>query len=91
MQVNPCSSKQRDGYCMIKRLVEYVVASIVEKPDQVIINEKQEDNKYIISIHVDDQDVGKVIGKNGRTIKALRALVSTVRPPDVFVSIDVSK
>jgi len=73
---------------MIKELLEDVVKSLVEFPDSVEIQESQrEDGKTMFGIKLNERDLGKVIGRNGRTIKAIRALVHAVSEADVLVDI----
>ena len=54
----------------MKDLIEYIVKSLVDKPDEVNINEILGETVTVVEISVADQDVGKVIGKEGRNIKA---------------------
>lgn len=63
---------------MLKNLVENMVKSMVEKPEAVVVTHTTAEGKEILSIEVDPQDRGKVIGKKGGTIKALRTFVSIV-------------
>jgi predicted RNA-binding protein YlqC (UPF0109 family) len=57
-------------------LVKYLIAALVELPDNVNITETvDETNTHLISIQVDPQDMGRVIGKSGRIISAIRELV----------------
>ena len=60
----------------MKKLVEYLVASLVDAPAQVKIEEKIADQNIAYAIHVPRADLGKIIGKKGRTAKAMRILVS---------------
>lgn len=60
----------------MKNLVEYLVASLVDQPAEVKIEEKTADQNTVYAIHVPRADLGKVIGKKGRTAKAMRILVS---------------
>jgi len=57
---------------MIRRISEM----LVDKPDAIKISEENRDNTTILVLSVDKSDVGKVIGRNGQTAKALRALVN---------------
>ena len=59
-------------------LIEYVVQSLVENPDQVRISEIQGSEETVIELRVADSDVGKVIGKNGSVARALRTLITAV-------------
>ena len=59
----------------MKDLVEYLVKALVDKPDQIQINETQGETVTIIEIKVANEDVGKVIGKEGRIANAIRTVV----------------
>ena len=56
-------------------LVEYVAKSLVDDPDAVTVEEVHEDGTTIIELHVAEDDMGKVIGRNGSVAKALRTLL----------------
>ena len=59
----------------MKALIETIVHPLVDHPDDVVVNEQEEERKitYHLSVHKDD--VGKVIGKHGRIAKAIRTVV----------------
>lgn len=59
----------------MKELTEVIVKALVDSPDEVVITEKEGDSALIIQIQVSPDDMGKVIGKQGRIAKALRAVV----------------
>ena len=59
----------------MKELVEVVAKALVEKPDAVVVSERTEGRSIIIELHVAPSDMGKVIGKQGRIAKAIRAVV----------------
>ena len=59
----------------MQEIVEIIAKSLVDNPSQVVINEKEEDNVVIYELHVATEDMGKVIGKQGRIAKALRTVV----------------
>ena len=59
----------------MRELVEIMVKALVDNPEEVNITEKQEENATLIEIRVADGDMGKVIGKQGRIAKAIRAVV----------------
>jgi len=75
---------------MSKDVVQYIVKELVAKPDKVFITEKREDSKIILEIHVDEGDLGKVIGKSGNTIRAIRSIASLMSP-DRNLFVDVAK
>jgi predicted RNA-binding protein YlqC (UPF0109 family) len=59
----------------MKDLLEYVAKSLVDKPDEVSVNVVEGDRSVILQLKVAPDDVGKVIGKQGRIAQALRTLV----------------
>ena len=67
---------------MTRSLVEYVIKQIARTPDEVEVTEQVQDNKRVISVRVSDQDRGRVVGREGRTIRALRTLVNVAAPED---------
>ena len=71
-------------------LVRYIARSLVEKPDAVDVREVENADSIVIELRVDADDMGKVIGKQGRIAKAIRAVVkaaSVNSPKPVFVEI----
>lgn len=61
---------------MEKELVEYIVRSLVDVPDAVEVNVIEGEKSTILELRVSPQDIGKVIGKQGRIAKALRTILS---------------
>jgi predicted RNA-binding protein YlqC (UPF0109 family) len=59
-----------------KDLVEYIVKSLVDVPDAVSINVVEGEKSTILELTVDNGDIGKVIGKQGRIAKAIRTILS---------------
>ena len=59
----------------MKALVEYIVKCIVEKKEEVAVKAIEGDKSIVLEIKVAQEDMGKVIGKEGRTIKAIRTLL----------------
>lgn len=59
----------------MKELVEVVAKALVEKPDEVVVTERMEGKTIILELHVAPSDMGKVIGRQGRIAKAIRAVV----------------
>lgn len=56
-------------------LVKYIAMNLVDKPEEVTVVEKQGDKATIIELTVAAEDMGKVIGKQGRIAKAIRTVV----------------
>ena len=71
-------------------LVRYIARSLVEKPDAVDVREVENADSVVIELRVDADDMGKVIGKQGRIAKAIRTVVTAASvnsPKPVFVEI----
>ena len=60
----------------MRELIELIIKGIVDNPSQVEINEIIGENSSIFEIRVDPNDIGKVIGKQGRNIKSIRTIVN---------------
>lgn len=60
----------------MERLVEIIAKSLVDHPDEVKVSQHEEARTIIIRLRVAQEDMGKVIGKQGRIAKAIRAVVS---------------
>ena len=61
----------------MKELVELIVKKLVNHPDDVEITETENDTNVEILVKIDPDDMGKVIGKNGRTATAIRTVTRT--------------
>ena len=59
----------------MKELVAHIARSLVENPDKVEVLSSEEENQVNLELHVDQDDMGKVIGKQGRIAKAIRVVV----------------
>ncbi|MDO5702306.1 MAG: KH domain-containing protein [Lachnospiraceae bacterium] len=59
----------------MKELVEVMAKALVDNPDQVVVTEREEGDEVIIELTVAPADMGKVIGRQGRIAKAIRAVV----------------
>ncbi len=60
----------------LKEMVECVAKRLVDNPDSVYVAETEGERTVVIELKVDPKDLGKVIGRQGRTAKALRTLLS---------------
>jgi predicted RNA-binding protein YlqC (UPF0109 family) len=69
-------------------LVEYLVTSIVDNPDALVIDVTDGEASTLVEVHVDPADVGKVIGRHGRVIKSIRTLARACAARD-NISADV--
>ena len=65
---------QTEAYAM-DELVKYIAQNLVDKPEEVKITVKEGENATIIELSVSPEDMGKVIGKQGRIARAIRTVV----------------
>lgn len=63
----------------MKALIELIAKSIVDNPDMVVVNGVEGENSTVLELRVSKEDIGKVIGKNGRTITAMRTILNATR------------
>ncbi len=61
-----------------KELVEYIVTSLVDNPDQVTVSESNNRNTVVLEISVASSDMGRVIGKGGKVVNSIRTLVQVL-------------
>ena len=74
----------------MKELLEVIAKSLVDHPESVVIEEENKGNTLVLKLHVADGDMGKVIGKQGRIAKAIRALVkASASKTDRKVVVDI--
>ena len=59
----------------MKELVEVIAKSLVDHPEEVVVTEKEDGEILILELKVASQDMGKVIGRQGRLAKAIRSVV----------------
>lgn len=60
---------------MMKELLENIAKSLVEHPEDVNVTVSGTENSVILELHVNDSDMGKVIGKQGKIAKAIRSVM----------------
>jgi predicted RNA-binding protein YlqC (UPF0109 family) len=60
----------------LKTLIEFVSKALVDMPDRVEVNEIEGEQTTVLELKVDKSDLGKVIGKQGRTARALRTILN---------------
>lgn len=61
----------------MKELIEYIVRILVDHPEQVQITEVDGEKTVIFELRCNKEDIGKIIGKSGKTVGAIRTLLST--------------
>lgn len=80
---------------MYKDLLEYLVKNLVTNPDKVVVREEQkEDSKLMLHLSVDSSDMGRIIGKEGRIIRAIREIINSYgmkNSKKVLVNIEENK
>jgi hypothetical protein len=59
----------------MKELVEVIAKSLVDNPEEVVVVKTENEKAIILELHVAQEDMGKVIGKQGRIAKAIRSVV----------------
>jgi len=59
----------------MKELLEYIAKSLVDYPDEVNVTEIENEQTTVLELRVNDADMGKVIGKQGRIAKSIRAVI----------------
>jgi predicted RNA-binding protein YlqC (UPF0109 family) len=59
----------------VKELVELIAKSLVDKPDEVRVTQLSGENSTIFELKVAPEDIGKVIGKQGRNVQAIRVIL----------------
>lgn len=59
----------------MKELVEVIASALVDSPKDVVVTETEDENQIVLNLTVAPEDMGKVIGKQGRIAKAIRTVV----------------
>ncbi|MGD0338704.1 MAG: KH domain-containing protein [Bacteroidota bacterium] len=62
----------------MREFIEYIAKSLVDHPDGVVLEQEEKDNKTVFKLKVGEGDIGKIIGRKGRTAQAMRVLLSAV-------------
>lgn len=66
----------------MKQVLETIIRNMVENQDAVSINEKEEADKIIFEVKVDNKDMGRVIGKQGKVANSIRTLMKALGAKD---------
>jgi predicted RNA-binding protein YlqC (UPF0109 family) len=67
---------QKPGEPALRELVDFLARGLVDRPEEVEVEEVSEPDALVYELKVAEEDLGKVIGKQGRTAKALRTILS---------------
>lgn len=74
----------------MKELLEFLARELVDNPDAVKVTEVTDDRGLLLRLHVDPDDMGKVIGRGGRTARAIRSIVrAAATRRDIRASVDI--
>lgn len=76
---------------MIKELATYLIKQLVDYPDEVEVMIIDSADRYTIEVNLNEQDRGKVIGRQGQTTKAIRTLISSSLHLDKMVNLDIKR
>jgi predicted RNA-binding protein YlqC (UPF0109 family) len=71
-----CSATFSKGDEAMKELIKYIAQALVDYPDQVSVSEVEGNQTSVLELKVAKEDLGKVIGKQGRTARAMRTILS---------------
>lgn len=66
----------------MKELVQIIATALVDHPEEVVVSEREENGEIIVELRVAADDMGKVIGKQGRIAKAIRTVVKAAASKD---------
>lgn len=80
----------RQGGRKMKELLEVIATNLVDNPDDVVVTKTETDKNVVLELKVNQEDMGKVIGKQGRIAKAIRTVVKAASvSTDKKVQIDI--
>jgi len=66
----------------VKEFLEYVARSLVDKPDAVWVEVEDDEDETVLTLGVDQEDMGRVIGRDGRIANAIRSLLKVMATKD---------
>ncbi|MCI8559901.1 MAG: KH domain-containing protein [Dorea sp.] len=74
----------------MKELVEVITKALVDSPEEVVVTEREDKKTTVLEVRVAENDMGKVIGKQGRIAKAIRSVVkAAAAKEDKKVVVDI--
>jgi len=74
-----------------QNFLEQVIRSLVEFPEDLVVVQEEQGGKAVLSVSVKKSDVGRIIGKNGQVIKALRAVLFAAKSDDLLCDIFIKE
>jgi predicted RNA-binding protein YlqC (UPF0109 family) len=74
---------------MLKELVEYIIQQLVDENTPVVVTIKEEQSAVTIEVTIDAKERGRIIGRDGQTIKSLKAFLSYMVPAGTHIIIDL--
>ena len=77
-RARPVRQRRVEIFMQQKELVEFIARSLVDNPDQVAVRESEGDQGSVLELSVSRDDLGKIIGKQGRTARAIRTILGAV-------------
>lgn len=76
----------------MKELVKEIAVALVDNPEAVVVTEKETEKELVVTLQVAEEDMGKVIGKQGRIAKAIRTVVKAAASRiDKRVSVEIQQ
>ena len=66
-----------DSFAIVKQFLEFVIRQLVEFPDEMMLSEIPSGKTTVFRVQLRQTDVGRIIGRNGQTIQAIRALLAS--------------
>ena len=72
----------------MSEMVEYIAKALSDNPDDVKVSTEENDNQIIISLELNEDDKGKVIGKGGRVAESIRSLLRGLVSNDILISLN---
>lgn len=76
----------------MKDTLTYLVTAIVDHPEDVVIDERQVEDMTVFTLHVNPEDMGKIIGKGGRIIRSIRDLIKILAAKkNLYVDVEIAE
>ena len=69
----------------MKDILETIIVNLVDNKEEVSINEKQDEQGIVFEVKVAESDMGKIIGKQGKTAKSIRTVMKAISSKEKFV------